>query len=244
MKNLALPLIVLLVAGGTLLAIWIWNSPPGTSGSTRNFENPAVANEPARPQPSAAESADQKMDTLKSAAERQAHLDWIAAQDWAKSDLAVLRRTMVADPDENVQVKAVEVALGLATKEGAAAEVAVVKTALASAKGNTRARGLRAAREKPQAALVPTLLELVDNMDPYTTMALNALAHTADERAKARITAIAKDLNADPQVRQRAVALIAVTRDEEGHQYLIELSNGGDEALAKLALEVLKAWNE
>lgn len=245
MKKLPALLICLLVVGGVGVAVWVLNDPgPPARISSNSAETSANGTvEPPRDESPAAR-AEAKMAELKSAQERIAHLEWVSGQEWATSNSALLRKTIVSDPDEGVQIKAVEVALGLAVKESAAAEVAVVKTALASAKGNTRARGLKAAREKPHAALVPTLLELVDNRDPYTTMALNALAYTSDERAKARITAIARGVNADPQVRQRAVALIAVTRDEEGHQYLIELSNGSDETLAKLALEVLKAWND
>ncbi|MBK9974277.1 MAG: hypothetical protein IPP14_05845 [Planctomycetes bacterium] len=249
MKRLPLVLIavVLLVGSlvGSLVAAWIWNNPgdaPNQVGK-RSVNNSASDGDQLRAVPTPAEAADQKMSELKTAQERLKHLEWVAAQDWAASNMPLLRKAIVADPDESVQIKAVEVALQLAGKEGKGGEAAVVKTALASSKGNTRARGLKAAREKPDASLVPTLLELVDNNDPYATMALNALAYSADERGKARITALAKDESCSPQLRQRAVALIAVTRDEQGHRYLSELANGENETLRRIAEEVLKSWN-
>jgi len=243
-KNLPVLLIALLVIGGICAAVWVWNEPGDAPTFSRNSGG-ASANAPAETpgEDSPAGRAEAKMGELKSAKERIAHLDWLAAQSWATSNSPLLRKTIVSDPDEGVQIKAVEVALQLAAKEGTGASSPVVKIALASNKGNTRARGLKAARENPDANLVPTLLELVDNKDPYTTMALNALAYSNDERGKARITALARDTNADPQARARAVALIAVTRDAEGHRYLVELSNGDDEALRKLASEVLRGWN-
>lgn len=244
MKNLPLALIGVLLVLGVAALIWVWNSPgdaprPGSSLGDSPGSNGSAPKSEATP----SELAEEKMATLKLASERIAHLDWLAGQDWIRSNAPLLRKTIVADPEESVQIRAVEVALQLAAKEGGNATTPVVKTALASNKGNTRARGLKAARENPDTNLVPTLLELVDNRDPYAAMALNALAYTPDDRARERITAMAKDTNADPQVRARAVALISVTRDEEGHRYLVELANDSDETLRKLATNILREWN-
>jgi len=244
-KRLPLVMIALVLLVGLLIAAWIWNNPGDAPNQAGKGPGNHATNE--GDQPSAtltpAEAADQKMSELKAAQDRLQHLEWVATQEWAASNMPLLRKAIVADPDESVQIKAVEVALQLAHKEGKGGEAIVVKTALASSKGNTRARGLKAARERPDASLVPTLLELVSNNDPYATMALNALAYTADERGKERITALAKDENCSFQLRQRAVALIAVTRDEEGHRYLLELANGENETLRRIAEEVLRSWN-
>jgi HEAT repeat protein len=189
-------------------------------------------------------AADAKMLDLDNSADRICHLSWIEKQPWAKSSLPVLRKTIVGDPSEEVQLVALETALRLAGREGAAATSNVVKTSLASTKGNTRARGLKAARENPDAELVPTLLELVDNRDAYATMALNALAYTPSPEGHAKILAIAEDESADRKLRERAIALLAVTKDREALGLLTELANGQDEALRRIAAEVLGVMNE
>ncbi|MCA8936838.1 MAG: HEAT repeat domain-containing protein [Planctomycetes bacterium] len=181
---------------------------------------------------------------LDNPADRKEHLTWVAKQHWARSNLPLLRTTIVSDPDESVQITAVETALTLAEKEGGNATSGVVQTTLASTKGNTRARGLKAAREHPDAELVPTLIELVDNNDTYATMALNALAYTDSTEAHAKILAVAKDEHASPKLRERAVALLAVTRDPDAYQFLVDLSNGDDETLRRIAGEVLRVMGE
>jgi hypothetical protein len=189
-------------------------------------------------------AADAKMLELDLPADRISHLAWIEGQSWARSSLPVLRKTIVGDPSEEVQLAALESALRLANAEGPAATSNVVKTSLASTKGNTRARGLKAARENPDAELVPTLIELVDNQDPYASMALNALAYTPSPEGYAKILALAEDEGTDRKLRERAIALLAVTKDREALSLLTELANGEDEALSKLAAEVLKVLNE
>ena len=120
--------------------------------------------------------ADSKMTGMDDAKKRLDHLDWVAEQDWANSNDAIFRRTIVSDPSEEVQIRAVDKALELAKKEGNGATTKIVKFALASSKGNTRARGLKAAKNNPDAKLVAELISLVDNQDRYAPMALNALA--------------------------------------------------------------------
>jgi HEAT repeat protein len=184
------------------------------------------------------------MQELNSASDRIEHLRWISRQDWARSNSPVLRTTIVSDPDESVQLEAVETALELARGEGAGATSSVVRTALASTKGNTRARGLKAAREHPDPALVSELIGLVDNGDPYAAMALSALAHADSADAREKVFAVAQDADTEPKLRERAVALLAVTKEREARPLLIELANGENESLARIAQEVLNVINE
>jgi hypothetical protein len=235
---------VVVAASGVLAFLTLGN--PGDAPSVRPRDAQLSANgavdEETTESPEAA--ADAKMLELKQPSERVEHLNWIARQEWARSDLLVLRKTIVSDPDEAVQLHAVEKALELALKEGAGATSGVVRTSLASTEGNTRARGLKAARENPDPKLVPTMLELVDNEDPYATMALNALAYTDSAEAHAKILQVAGDESAERKVRERAIALLAVTKDREAYSLLGQLANGEDEVLRKLADEVLKVLND
>ena len=213
---------------------------PGSGNAAAALKDDTSGEKSATPEA----AATAKMSELKDPAERKEHLAWIAKQEWARSNLPVFRTTIVSDPDEGVQIAAVETALELARKEGGNATSAVVRTSLASTKGNTRARGLKAARENPDPALVHDMMELVDNNDPYATMALNALAYSDSREAHAKILSVAEDENAAPKLRQRAVALLAVTKDRDAYQLLVDLSNGEDPALSKLAGEVLRVLNE
>jgi hypothetical protein len=247
MKNMWMLALVVLVATGALAAYLVWNGPQDSpmvqANSTEDSSDPRVdAMDGPGPTPEAA--ADARMQELKQPAERIEHLDWITGQAWAKSDMPVLRKTIVSDPDEAVQLKAVEAALTLSRAEGAGATSKVVETTLASSFGNTRARGLKAARENPDPNLVPTLLELVDNNDQYAAMALNALAYTDSAEGRARILLVAQDGDGDRKLRERAIALIAVTKDREAYPLLTELANGQDEVLRRLADQVLKVLNE
>lgn len=241
-------IVLLVVVAGIVVAVLALTDPNRPAERQRTaIENSEPANDekPWRLGPTKAQEADNKLQTLEGVKERLDHLDWIAKQDWATSDTPALRRTIVADPSEEVQLRAVEVALALASKEGNGATVRVVKTSLASTIGNTRARGLKAAREQPEPALVPTLVELVDDRDPYATMALTALAYTKDDAASAKILSVACDEAAPRPIRERAIALFAVTKPKENEAYdlLRKLLAGNDETYRKLAQEVLKTYD-
>jgi hypothetical protein len=247
MKNIWMLGAVAVLAAGSVVGYLIWSGPqdsPNVRAGAAGDASRCSASIPADSSASPEAAADARMRELAQPAERINHIDWIVGEDWARSDLPVLRKTIVSDPDEEVQLHAVEKSLELAQKEGAGATSVVVQTSLASTKGNTRARGLKAARENPDAGLVPTLIELVDNRDPYATMALNALAYTANPEGHAKILAVAQDETADRKLRERAIALIAVTKDREAYPLLGELANGQDEVLRTLADEVLKVLNE
>ena len=245
MKTATVFFVIALLAGGCVLAFLLLSHPedhPAVRPATSADDGPDADGQPdvaGTPE----EAAAQKMRALKSPSDRIEHLDWLAEQDWAKSSMGMLRTTIITDPDETVQIHAVETALKLAKREGDGATSAVVETSLASTKGNTRARGLKAARESPDPKLVPELIALVNERDAYATMALNALAYTDSEEAHAKILAIAEDDGADHKLRERAVALLAVTKDREAYGILHELANGQDEALSNVAKEVLKVLN-
>lgn len=242
MKPALLVSLVILIAAGAVLAVLLLNDGGGSpfvraTGSACSDQQPAAATpDHATPE----QAAHAKMQTLATPQERMAHVDWIKGQPWAKSSLPVLRSTIVADPDEAVQLHAVEAALSLAQTEGVASQTGVVRTALASGKGNTRARGLKAAREHADPEFVSELIALVDNRDPYATMALTALAYTQSEQAHAKVSQVAHDETAERKLRERAVALLAVTKDKEALPLLRDLANGDDKTLAAIASEVIK----
>lgn len=247
MKQVVLIAILASGVAAGVVGLIVWNGPSsapkvhapdaGTADNAQDGQEVPTGDSPEQ-------QAATTMQELKSPEDRIAHLDWIASQGWAKSNTRILRTTIISDPDESVQIHAVETALELATKEGGKATSTVVKTSLASTKGNTRARGLKAAREYPDPELVPKLIALVDENDAYATMALNALAYTDSEPARAKILAVAEDEGADRKLRERAIALIAVTKDKEALTLLYELRNGEDESLSKLAEEVLRVLRE
>lgn len=244
MNKFGLLAIVVLVAAGVAVGMYVLHSGgPGTSSNrpTTNFPYETANDATGIAQPKDPEKAAlEKLNSLTLPADRIAHLKWAASREWAKSDSPILRNAIATDPDESVQLAAVEEAVALATKEGPDAMVKVVRTALTSTKGNTRARGLKAAREHPQPALVPELIALVDAGDAYASMALNALAYTDTPEAKAKILAAASDESISKPLRARAVTLLAVTKDMDALDLLRDLANGSDLELKAIAEEVLK----
>jgi HEAT repeat protein len=88
--------------------------------------------------------------------------------------------------------------------------------------------------------LVPELIQLVDDRDPYATMALNALAYSFTPESSAKIREVASDVTADRELRERAIAPLAVTKDREMLPMLMDLANGPDQRLGKIAFEVIK----
>jgi HEAT repeat protein len=111
---------------------------------------------------------------------------------------------------------------------------------LASTKGNTRAAALKAARERADPEFVKELIQLVDDRDPYATMALNALAYSFTPESSAKVREVASDEAAERELRERAIALLAVTKDREMLPMLTDLANGPDQRLGKIAFEVIK----
>lgn len=233
---------VLAAAGVAVALVVVMNNAPSPSvrASELGGDSPEDPADPENPEQAALE----KYTQTKSDEDRLERIRWAARQPWAKSSSKLLRQAIVSDSTEAVQLAAVEESLKLARQEGGSAPTAVVRTALASTKGNTRAAGLKAARENADPEFVDELVQLVDEKDPYATMALNALAYTDSPAAQAKITAIAKDESVDRKLRERAIALLAVTKDREARPLIVELANGEDETLRRLADEVLKVMSE
>lgn len=205
---------------------------------------PVAGQAPANPENAAAGKGDSsaiaRYESLTDESERAAHIRALAGQPGAQWNDPVLKRAIVSDPSERVQGAALEESIKLARKAGGEAPTGAVRLGLGSNKGNTRAAALKAAREHADPKFVQELIQLVDDNDPYATMALNALAYTPSELAHGKINQVAHDESANAKLRERAVALLAVTKDKEALPLLRDLANGGDKTLAAIASEVIK----
>lgn len=238
-----IPLIALLVLGAAVAVfqLFIVDSPEPGSYPAEALSDPLI--EAAEVQDTPSRLAAQRYDALQSEEEREAHVRWVAQQGWATWEAPILKSAILSDPSETVQAAALEESIRLARKAGGSAPTSVVRLGLASNKGNTRAAALKAAREHADPVFVSELIQLVDENDPYAAMALNALAYTSAAEASAKITEVAGNANAERKLRERAIALLAVTKDPEARTLLLDLSMGSDESLARLAHEVLKAFD-
>lgn len=245
MKNLPWLLCALGIAVVGCVVVWfvIMDDDDAPNPATGSHSNESESDGGSGTQTPEQEAAN-KMQSLKDPQDRIAHLEWIAKQPWARSFLPLIRSTIISDPDEAVQIKALEIALELAKGETVGAPADVIRTGLAASRDNTRAKALAESKKQANPALVPEMLELVENNDKYAAMALNTLAFTETERGHAKILEIAKDEEAKPNLRKRAITLLAVTKDPDGHSLLVELARGEDDELRKLATEVLKAWRQ
>jgi hypothetical protein len=244
MTKLGYVAIALLVAVGVVVALFALRGDPKPVPSTGKLppENlPDDAQTGGRSALDPEQEARAALGALVKPEERIAFIrKWADGNEQARSNSALLRNSILADPDETVQIAAVEVALQLAVKEGGPSVANLVRTALKSSKGNTRARGLKAAREHPQVELVPELIGLVEARDAYAAMALNALAYTDEAAARAKVLAVAKDETVERQLRLRAVTLLAVTKDMESLDLLRDLANGSDKDFSSVAAAVLE----
>ncbi|MBX3458588.1 MAG: HEAT repeat domain-containing protein [Planctomycetes bacterium] len=191
--------------------------------------------------PTKAGSSNAAFENLGTESEREAFIRELGGKPGTAWNDPILRRAIVGDPSEKVQGAALEESIKLARKAGGDAPTGAVRLGLGSNKGNTRAAALKAAREHADPKFVQELIQLVDDGDPYATMALNALAYTQSERAHAKVSEIAHDESAEPKLRQRAIALLAITKDKEALPLLRDLVNGQDKTLAAIAEEVIKA---
>jgi hypothetical protein len=237
--------LLVFLAGGLVISLVVLGDPEdalpvAASNSSDNDDSPNAESDTSGSEETPDRIADSKMQNLDDAQKRLDHLDWVSEQDWAKSDNAIFRRTIVSDPSEEVQIHAVDKAFELAKKEGSGATTKVVKFALASNKGNTRARGLKAAKNNPDATLVAELIALVDNEDRYAPMALNALTYTDSDEAHAKVREVANNTEADSKLRQRAVALLGVFKDVHDKALLSDLMNGDDQTMRAIASEVMR----
>lgn len=239
MRELILGVAAVVVVGG-LVAAWIalgGREAPRVQPDVAAFEN----NERDKP---VDEKQPLAFDALNSPEEREDYIRKLAAEPDAKWNDPVLREAIVGDRSARAQLAAMEESMRLARAKGGSAPSEAVRMGLESSNGNTRAAALKAAKENADPAMVYELIELVNQGDAYAPVALNALACTNDARDHAKFLAIVEDTNADRTLRERAVALIGVTKDREAIGALIELRNGGDAVLARIAEEVLKKLDE
>lgn len=238
-----IPLIALPVLGAAGVASFqLWKS---ASVQPETLHPDALADPSIEPalSGSPAQRAAQRYDALRSEQEREAHIRWVAQQVWASWEAPVLRSAILSDPSASVQAAALEESLRMARREGGAAPTSVVRLGLASNKGNTRAAALKAAREHGDPNFVQELIELVDDRDAYAAMALNALAYTDAVEAHTKIREVAANEDGDRELRERAIALLGITKDREALSLLNDLVVGQDDALRRLATEVIKVIN-
>lgn len=72
-------------------------------------------------------------------------------------------------------------------------------------------------------------------------MALNALAFTDDDRARAKVVEVASREDGDKSERIRAIALLSKVKGEPAYQLLGQLAGSLDDEVRKVALEALAA---
>lgn len=235
-----IPLIALLVMGAAAAAFFLLKAEPPQpeSHSAAALTDPVI--DAAEVQGAPSRLAAQRYDALQSEKEREAHVRWVAQQGWATWEAPILKSAILSDPSETVQAAALEESIRLARKAGGSAPTSVVRLGLASNKGNTRAAALKAAREHGDPNFVQELIELVNDRDPYAAMALNALAHTNSVDAHTKIRDVAASEDGDRKLRERAIALLGITKDKQALSLLNDLIVGDDELLRRLASEVVK----
>jgi hypothetical protein len=105
------------------------------------------------------------------------------------------------------------------------------------------AAALKAAREHTDPAFVNELIQMIDDNDPHSAMALSALAYSDARDASTKVTQVAYNESTDRRLRKRAIALLAVDKDPKVRPLLAELAAGSDPSCARLANEVFKAFD-
>ncbi len=247
MKRPAIFILVALLVSGGMVAGFLVTRPREARVDDRLALGPEDRKPPDK---TAKPSANQMSDV------EQAEADYFGAQDasdrveiirkaadlpGAKSNMSLLRKAMIADVSEDVQLEAMGKILELAGRESLGTRIEAVRSALKAPGERVRQQALREARKHPSPELVPDLIEIADGKAAHRFLALDALAFTEDPRAKAKVLEVASKTDGDKTERVRAVALLARTRDANARELLNQLSASGDEELRKVALEVLDA---
>ncbi|MCC6574392.1 MAG: hypothetical protein IT462_11435 [Planctomycetes bacterium] len=242
--------LVALLALGCVLGAYILTLPRDTKagGPGNNPEKTCSpsANEPVKPvqEPKTPEQiVEAEYLGAENAADRVELIRKAAAMPGAKSSMPLLRKALVADADENVQLEALAKSVELAEKESLGTLIEVIRGALSAPKDKVQQQALREARKHPSPLLVPDLIEIADSKAAHRFLAVDALAFTEDPRAKAKVLEVASKTDGDKTERVRAVALLAKTKDPNANGLLHELSGSGDDELRKVALEALDALN-
>jgi len=188
-----------------------------------------------------AEIADMEFNNINDARQRRELLDWVADQPWADHKTPVLRKAMVADQNEEVQLAALGKSVKLAEKNGTPALDEVIRAGLTAANLRVVQQSLREARKHPSVELVPDLLEIADSSAAHRFLAIDALAFTDDPRARAKVIEVASREDGDKNERVRAVALLCKVKDERALTLLGQLCGSGDSEVRLAANEALAA---
>jgi hypothetical protein len=191
-----------------------------------------------------AELADYEMNNLRDAAERGELIEWAASQPWADHKTPVLRKAMIADASEDVQLLALDKSVGLAAKSSAAALADVIRAGIGAGNPRVIQQSLREARKHPLPELVPDLIEVADSKAAHRFLAVDALAFTDDDRARAKVIEVASREDGEKSERIRAIALLSKVKDERALQLLGQLAGSLDEEIRKVALEALAARSQ
>ena len=181
---------------------------------------------------------------LQNADERKELLRWYSTQPNIIPRTGVLRKAMAADPDPAVQEEAFKLSLELGKKIGHKPEAEVIEAALALTNANIQKAALYAARDCPDPSLVPPLLMMADSSVPHNFLALDALAFIDDQRARDKVYETATNEGAREDIRTRAVALLAKTKDTRARSMLEGLAAGSDDGMRAIAEEVLRIMDE
>lgn len=167
-------------------------------------------------------------------------MEWIAEQGWARHDTPVLRKALVADSDSRVQIAALTVSIALAERHKQSTHE-VIRIGLQVASVEVVQQALREARKHPSPELVPDLLEVADSSAAHRFLAIDALAFTDDDRARAKVIEVASRADGDKSERIRAIALLAKIKGQSALELLGRLSGDSDEQVRMVALEALAA---
>lgn len=172
--------------------------------------------------------------------QRARYVEWIAEQGWARHDTPVLRKALVADSDSRVQIAALTVSIALAERHKQSTHE-VIRIGLQVASVEVVQQALREARKHPSPELVPDLLEVADSSAAHRFLAIDALAFTDDDRARAKVIEVASRADGDKSERIRAIALLAKIKGQSALELLGRLSGDSDEQVRMVALEALAA---
>lgn len=210
------------------------NCSPASNQPVKPVPEPKTLEEKAEADYFRAEKPEDRIEIIRKAAELPS----------AKSSMPMLKKALVADAHEDVQLEALAQSVKLAEKEGLGVLIETIRGALSAPKAKVQQQALREARKHPSPELVPDLIEIADSKAAHRFLAIDALAFTEDPRAKAKVLEVASKTDGDKTERVRAVALLAKTKDPNARQLLHDLSGSSDDELRKVALEVLDALNK
>ena len=220
---------------------------PHEPASARNLDRDdpaglkdAAGNQGADKSPS--EIADAEYESLKDPKRRVELIEWVAGQSWAGHKTPMLRKALVADPDEAVQLAALRSSIKLAEKSSQGSIAEVLRTGLGAANARVVQQSLREARKHPSIELVPDLIEIANSTAAHRFLAIDALAFTDDPKAKAKVVEWAGREDGDNVERIRAVALLSKVKCPESEALLARLCGSSDEEVRKVAVEALAAY--